>query len=211
MNSPPRILLLEDDAALCASLAQVLAASGYQVSCFSTGAALLAHVQRLPAPAQERTLVLMDVHLHGESGLEVHQALRQTGVELAVVFMSAHQDARKVNQAWQGGALNFLFKPFTTDELLAALASALADGSAEPQGLVAKPDPQTLDKFSRLTPRQKEVLQRVASGQSNTVIAAQMAISARTVKMHRESMMHRLGFTHVTELVRFHDACKHLL
>ena len=62
-----------------------------------------------------------------------------------------------------------------------------------------------------LTRRQKEVLKLVASGLSNTMISAQIGISPRTVKMHRESLMHRLGFNHVTDLVRFNDACKDLL
>lgn len=117
-----------------------------------------------------------------------------------------------MNQAWQDGALNFLFKPFTSDELLDAIARAMAPATPVTMAdAAAEIDPQTLEKFERLTPRQREVLQRVAKGQSNTTIAKEMGISARTVKMHRESMMHRLGFTHVTELVRFHDACQALL
>ena len=64
--------------------------------------------------------------------------------------------------------------------------------------------------MTRSNPRQKDVLRLVARGLSNTQISAQLGIAARTVKMHRESIMHRFGFTHVTHLVRFHDACKHL-
>jgi len=70
---------------------------------------------------------------------------------------------------------------------------------------------ETIQKFNQLTPRQKEVLKLVAQGFSNTQISVLLSISARTVKMHREAMMHRYGFSHVTDLVRFHDACKELL
>ena len=142
----------------------------------------------------------------------MQRVLRDLGIRWPVVFMSAHEDARKVNQAWQDGALNFLFKPFTSDELLDAITRAMAPATpVRMADAAAEIDPQTLEKFERLTPRQREVLRRVAKGQSNTTIAKEMGISARTVKMHRESMMHRLGFTHVTELVRFHDACQALL
>lgn len=209
--NPTRILLLEDDASLCVSLTQLLQLSGYQVSSFSVGAALLAHVQSVALVDAGRTLILMDMHLRGESGIDVQKALRELGIGWPVIFMSAHEDARKVNQAWQDGALNFLFKPFTPDELLEAIERVMLPASAALPTAAAGIDPQMLEKFGRLTPRQKEVLQRVACGQSNTTIATEMAISARTVKMHRESMMHRLGFTHVTELVRFHDACQALL
>lgn len=213
MNSA-RILLLEDDASLCASLAQLLQLSGYQVDSFSEGAPLLAHVRAMGQADSGNTLILMDMHLRGESGIDVQRALRDLGIRWPVVFMSAHEDARKVNQAWQDGALNFLFKPFTSDELLDAMARAMVPATPVTTLLAdaaAEIDPQILERFERLTPRQREVLQRVAKGQSNTTIAREMAISARTVKMHRESMMHRLGFTHVTELVRFHDACQALL
>lgn len=210
--NPTRILLLEDDASLCASLAQLLELSGYQVDSFSEGVSLLAHVRAMGQAESGDTLVLMDMHLRGESGIDVQRVLRDLGIRWPVVFMSAHEDARKVNQAWQDGALNFLFKPFTSDELLDAITRAMAPATpVRMADAAAEIDPQTLEKFERLTPRQREVLRRVAKGQSNTTIAKEMGISARTVKMHRESMMHRLGFTHVTELVRFHDACQALL
>lgn len=205
-----KILLLEDDAFLSASLVQLLTHSGYQVSSFSTGSALLDHLETEALRDAGNILILLDLHLRGESGIDVQKTVRERGIRWPVIFMSAHEDARKVNQAWQDGALNFLFKPFTPGELLEAIALAMAFKEPELPTSLVDIDPAISEKFNRLTPRQKDVLQRVAIGKSNTVIAGEMAISARTVKMHRESMMHRLGFTHVTELVRFHDACRAL-
>lgn len=209
MNSG-KILLLEDDTSLCGSLVQLLTLSGYQVSSFATGSELLGYLQSPQVANEGKTLILLDLHLRGESGIEVQKAVRERGIGWPVIFMSAHEDARKVNQAWQDGALNFLFKPFTSAELLEAIADAMTFEIPVLPTSVVDMDSGMPEKFNRLTPRQKEVLQRVARGQSNTVIASEMAISPRTVKMHRESMMHRLGFSHVTELVRFHDACRAL-
>jgi FixJ family two-component response regulator len=210
--NPSRILLIEDDASLLVSLEQLLKASGFSVESFSSGRAALQHIQTAAEVDDPKTLVLIDVHLNGESGIEVQKAARALGIQLPFVFMSAHRNAREVNQAWLDGALNFLFKPFTPSELLQAIEKALDTHqelhAASDEPAIAQ---DVLEKFNRLTPRQKEVLKLVASGLSNTAISAQMAISARTVKMHRESMMHRFGFTHVADLVRFHDACKHLL
>lgn len=208
----PKILLVEDDALLCTSLEQLLKISGYQVECFQSSLDVFDFLLGNSNLDTKKTLLLIDVHLRGESGIDIQKTVRSQGLGLPCVFMSAHQNAKEVNQAWLDGALNFLFKPFTPKELLEAIAKAFdahlgvavtSDRSSIPADV--------LEKFSRLTPRQKEVLKLVAFGLSNTVIAARLGISARTVKMHRESMMHRFGFAHVADLVRFHDACKHLL
>lgn len=208
--SPQLVLLVEDDELLRSSLEQLLQASGYEVKGFSSGRAVLDLLRSGVTPQVDWALVILDVHLAGDSGLEVQKALREMGVGTPFVFISAHQNAQAVNQAWRGGAHSFLFKPFTPEELLQAVKQAIA--THDPSGLTsnAAVDRDMLEKFKRLTPRQKEVLRLVARGQSNTQIAAQIGLAPRTVKMHRESMMHRFGFSHVTDLVRFHDACKHL-
>ena len=207
-----KILLVEDDALLCTSLEQLLKASGYQVECFQNTSSVLHFLSNNGGSDLGKTLLLIDVHLGGESGIDVQKAVRSQRLPLPCVFMSAHQNAKEVNQAWLDGALNFLFKPFTPKELLIAIEKAFDTHRLEMTGTKSQPSTpeEVLQKFSRLTPRQKEVLQLVAVGLSNTVIAARLGISARTVKMHRESMMHRFGFAHVADLVRFHDACKHL-
>lgn len=207
---PVHIVLVEDEVLLRASLQQLLIETGYAVSCFSSGKGLIDLLNEKAERTRPWSLVIMDVHLDGDNGLAVQRAARELGCTTPFIFMSAQQNARDVNQAWRDGAHNFLFKPFTPDELLHAIDDALRTDAVISPSLENATEPATLKKFQQLTPRQKEVLKLVAKGLSNTQISAVLSISARTVKMHRESMMHRYGFKHVTELVRFHDACRAL-
>lgn len=208
-----QVLVVEDDAQLRTSMQQLLHICGYAAQSFSSGQALIDFLQHQPSGHWQDSAVVLDVHLDGDNGLEAQSTLRDLGIDVPVVFISALQDARDVNRAWREGASNFLFKPFTPVELLSAVEHAFATRAAADDATTALAetpdvDLRTRQMFERLTPRQRQVLQGVASGLSNPQISQQLGISARTVKMHREAMMHRFGFKHVTDLVRFHDACQ---
>lgn len=203
--------MVEDDESQRALLQEVLTGSGYEVLSFATGSSFLQHIEAHAEGDGVARLVVIDVHLGDECGIEVQRTVRSLGIHLPFVFISGDQNAVNVNQAWRDGALNFVFKPYKVGELLHVLENAFASSVAGKPESSASLSPDLLEKFNRLSPRQKEVLKLVASGLSNTMISAQIGISPRTVKMHRESLMHRLGFNHVTDLVRFNDACKDLL
>jgi FixJ family two-component response regulator len=205
------IVLVEDERLLRISLEQLLLESGYLVTCFSSGRELIELFEQKSSVIRSWNLVIMDVHLDGDNGLEAQKTIRNLGYKIPFIFMSAQQNARDVNQAWRHGAHNFLFKPFTPDEFLKAINDVVKTRPQKPLSTSPSVSAETIQKFNQLTPRQKEVLKLVAQGFSNTQISVLLSISARTVKMHREAMMHRYGFSHVTDLVRFHDACKELL
>ena len=213
-SSARKILLVEDDATLQASLESVLRLSDYAVSLFVSAEDLLSALSEQPNDGTA-LCVLMDVHLAGMSGVDALQHLRQMAAPIPVVFMSGEHSAQVVNAAWRGGAHSFLLKPFRTRELLAALDEAFADVPDLPQVrrpvTISDEDARLTSQISLLTQRQREVLKWVAAGLSNTVISQKMAISARTVKMHRAGIMQRLGLGHVADLVRFHERCQHLL
>jgi FixJ family two-component response regulator len=206
------IHLVEDDEPLRSSLERLLSGAGYRVVGYPSAATFLHALQTRTVVDDGRTLVIMDVQLGSTSGIQVQRTVRDQGSQLPFVFISAHQDARNVNQAWQDGAHNFLFKPFMPDDLLQVVTQALDTARSKiKEKTSAAIDAGVLHQFKRLTPRQKEVLKLVASGHSNAEISAQLSISTRTVKMHRASIMHGFGFTHVADLVRFHEACRHML
>ena len=203
------ILLVEDDETLQAALDGLLKMSGYAVRIYASAEQMLANLPD-QASTDKAQCVLMDVHLKGMNGVQAQKRMRETGCDLPVVFMSGDINAHNVNQAWQNGAQNFLFKPFKPLELLKILEGVFASVPPK-QALGTEEDGQLLAQLQMLTPRQREVLKWVATGQSNTLISSHMAISARTVKMHRAGIMHRLGFRHVADLVRFYEHSQHLL
>lgn len=207
MSAAIQVFLVEDDQQLSLSLQRSLIREGHKVLCYATAESLLLTLQTRPELKTNNTVVLMDVNLSGQSGVAAQQSARAIGLKLPFVFISAQQDAQNVNQAWRDGASDFLFKPFTLEELLRAITSACHLAGNAPREV----DPEIQAKLQQLTDRQKQVLVMVAKGQTNFQMAEVMNISPRTVKMHRAAVMHRLGFAHVSDLIRFHDACKTLL
>jgi FixJ family two-component response regulator len=203
------ILLVEDDESLSGALDSLLKMSGYTVRTYASAEQMLAGLPDRPSPNRAQC-VLMDVNLKGMNGVEAQKRMRETGCDLPVVFMSGDMDVHNVNQAWQNGAHNFLFKPFKPMELLKILEGVFAAPPPK-QALSTEDDGRLLAQLHMLTTRQRQVLKWVATGQSNTLISSHMEISARTVKMHRAGIMHRLGFGHVADLVRFYERSQHLL
>lgn len=203
-----RIMLVEDDAQLRASLARLLDISGYEVVEHPSAESLLADL--LPPSAQRQPdCILLDVNLSGLSGTEAQKRLRQLHPDLPIIFISAELNAHQVNQAWREGATEFLFKPFAPEDLLQALASVLAEKRPAAPG--QHPGHHAQAQLIRtLTARQLQVLDGLVQGQSNTRIAEKLNISARTVKMHREGIMRRLGLRHLAELVRCYEQHKAL-
>lgn len=207
----PEILVVEDDLSLQRSLVRVLVQEGYAVSSYEHAESMLAALMgRQPTPRP--LCLLLDLNLGGMSGIDAQRLARQLRPGMPVVFMSAQQDPKHINQAWRDGAVDFLFKPFSAQDLLQTLERALTQSR---QRAAAAPwpdiDPDLQMRVQALTPRQRQVLAAVANGLTHAQIAQQLEISARTVKLHRAAMMQRLRCRTLADLVRLYESCKHLL
>ena len=115
-----RIALVEDETPVRIALARLLRLASYEVSAYASGEEFLtALVESMPR------CVILDVHLPGLSGIEVQRRLRSDRVQLPVVFITASDDPGLEREASESGGLRLLRKPFSNDQLLAAVASAL--------------------------------------------------------------------------------------
>ena len=121
-----QICIVDDDASVRKSLANLLKSAGYVGVPFACGEAFLTS-----AAVDQAKGVLLDLRMHGMHGLEVQHRLRAMDKRIGVICMSAHDDPASVRAALQGGALCFLRKPFSEEALLVALARLVEDGSAE--------------------------------------------------------------------------------
>ena len=209
------VLLVEDDQLLLKALTRILSSAGYTVSAYCAAEPMLESLG-LKSSSLAEVCILMDVNLGSMNGVDAQKIVRHLDADIPVVFMSAHQDALRVNQAWRDGASNFLFKPFTPKELLDAINDALQKRSTSTQAQTLArhqitATPAQLEQARLLTPRQRQVLKLVATGLTHQQISEKIGISPRTVKLHRAAMMHRLNCTNVPDLVRFYEAHKHLL
>jgi two-component system response regulator FixJ len=168
--------------------------AGYASISYETPAAFL---DALPGLAGG--CILLDERMPGLSGLEVQSRLTKLGNLIPVIVMTGQGDVQMAVRAMKAGATDFLEKPFDDQALLNAVRGALA--SPRP----AHRDREVFDAARRLTAlsqREREVLDSLAMGHQNKVIAFQLGISVRTVEVHRSRMMQRLGVRHLAEAIR---------
>ena len=193
------IVIVDDNAEFRRSAQWWLTSAGYDVVDYADPQSALHSLQA--APPQGQACLLLDVRMPGMSGLDLHDALREKGVALPVVYMTGHGDVPLAVQAMQKGAVSFLEKPFADSALEAALPRAFEAPRAQPRN----DDPARVEwqcRLARLTPRERELLGWVVEDKLNKTIAELMGISIKTVELHRKRVMQKLGATSATHLVK---------
>jgi FixJ family two-component response regulator len=188
------VLVVDDDARMREALHELLTAAELNVVSFGSAAEYLAFAKpELPA------CLVLDVQLPDINGLDLQ---RQIAVEHhpQIVFITGHGDVPSSVRALKAGAVDFLTKPFRGADLLGAIRAALAqDREARLKRLKLATLQQ---RFSALTPREREVLPLVVSGLLNKQAAAELGISAVTLQIHRGKIMHKMKAGSLAELVR---------
>jgi FixJ family two-component response regulator len=188
------VLVVDDDARMREALHELLTAAELNVVTFGSAAEYLAFAKpELPA------CLVLDVQLPDINGLDLQ---RQIAVEHHphIVFITGHGDVPSSVRALKAGAVDFLTKPFSASDLLGAIRAALAqDREARLKRLKLATLQQ---RFSGLTPREREVLPLVVSGLLNKQAAAELGISAVTLQIHRGKIMHKMKAGSLAELVR---------
>ena len=190
----PTIFIVDDDSAVRESLAFLIRSMSLTVATFDSAQAFLAACD----PALPGCLVL-DIRMPGMSGLELQEELRRREVTLPIIFITGHGDVAMAVRAMKGGAVDFIEKPFNDQQLLDRINQALeldrtARAARAEQALVAA-------RLDLLSPREREVLERIVAGQANKVIAIDLGLSERTIEIHRAKVMSKTGARSLAELV----------
>jgi len=192
------IHLVDDDAGLRKAISRLLRAEGYEVKAFASAADFLAACH-----AQEIECLLLDVSMPDLDGLELQRRLVRSGAAVPIVFLTGHGDIPMSVRAVKAGAVDFLTKPVDDDELLRAVGLALAQSAADKNE--REENARTAARFSRLTPREREVLEGVVAGKPNKIIASELGTCEQTVKVHRGRVMEKMGAESLADLVRAAD------
>ena len=192
------VFLVDDDAAVQRGVAALLNAADYETAVFNSAEEFLA---KLPELDLNNAVMLVDVCMPGIQGLELQERLNNDGVSLPVIVMTAHGDIPMAVRAMRNGAIDFLQKPFTVDEVTAALKRAMTT-SHPIQKLTQDTPPKLLKDYESLTPRESEILQEIVNGSTNKEIARVLSISPRTVEVHRQKIMAKMNAASLAELVR---------
>jgi FixJ family two-component response regulator len=197
-ESASSVFVVDDDASVRRAITRLLGAKGLSVEAFDSAEAFLE-----AAPKSDRACVILDLKMPGTDGLSLQESMPAVGVGYPVVFVTGTGDVASSVKAMKAGAIDFLQKPFDGDDLFRAVELAL-DVQAErhAQRLRAEEVERLL---CRLTPRESEVMELVATGLRNRAVAARLGITERTVKVHRGRVMKKLCAESVPDLARMLD------
>jgi FixJ family two-component response regulator len=193
----PIVFVVDDDHRVREALSSLLASVGLQVFAFGSAAEFL-ESEKPDSPA----CLVLDLELPDTSGLELQRELA-AGDGPPIVFITGHGDIPSSVRAMKAGAIEFLLKPFSAQELLQAIDAAIAfDREARRK----RSELAELQKhYALLTPREREVLPFVVAGFANKQTAADLGTSEITIGVHRGQIMHKMGARSLAELVRMSD------
>jgi FixJ family two-component response regulator len=189
------VFLVDDDAGVLKALSRLLCARGYEVQPFDSPQTFLADHD-----ASISGCAVFDVSMPGLDGLELQQALAAGGSQRPVIFLTGKGDIPTSVRAMRAGAIDFLTKPVSDADLLAAIARAEKD-DASTRHLNAELESINA-RFALLTPREREVMTHVIAGRLNKQIAGDLGTVEKTIKVHRGRVMEKMGVRSVAELVR---------
>lgn len=189
------VYVVDDDPLIRRSLQATLSVAGFTVIQFASAHQFLTQV----GPGQSGC-VLVDIRMPGMDGLTFQEELSRRQASLSVIIITGHADVPLAVRAMKAGALDVLEKPFSTEKLVAQVKSALVI-SAE-KAVEASTREKLSRKLQMLSDRERDVLKLVVKGHSNREIAEMLAISPRTVDIHRARVMEKLSAQSLAELVR---------
>jgi FixJ family two-component response regulator len=191
----PFVLVIDDDLAMRQAITNLLESIGLRVAAFGTARELLDGT--LPVAAN---CMILDVRLPGLSGLDLQTELAKAKVNIPIIFMTGHGDIPMTVRAMKSGAIDFLTKPFRDQDLLDAVATALERDRKRRTDEKVVADLQAL--ADALTPRERQVMTLVTEGMMNKQVAHELGVSEITVKIHRGSLMKKMGAHSLADLVR---------
>ncbi|MBN2021914.1 MAG: response regulator transcription factor [Pirellulales bacterium] len=203
MSDEPIVFVVDDDDAARNSLAAMIRASGAAVKTYDSAEAFLDDY----APEQWGCLVT-DVRMGGMSGLQLQQRLRERGIALPVVLISGYADVPTAVSAMRGGAVTFLEKPCTEEELQGSVAKAVAWHRQHRR--VESQRAELQSRLAQLSAEEHVVMRAMVAGTPNKAIASDLHIGLRTVELRRANVMKKMGAESLAELVHLSIAADRL-
>jgi len=193
--------VIDDEAGVREALSSLLRSMGYEVRLYASAAEFMGSWV-LDQPG----CIVLDVRLPGGSGLDLQDRLAATGIHLPVILMTAFADVPMTVRGMKAGALDFLTKPFRDQDLLDAVAVAVAQDQMRRQHISQAI--LYLERMEQLSPRERQVMDLVVKGLLNKQIAGMLNIQEVTVKLHRAAVMRKVGAKSIIELGRIAEVVK---
>jgi FixJ family two-component response regulator len=198
MTEQSVVLVIDGDASVRIALKELFESARLKVKLFASGNAFLEE----PIPETPCCLVL-DVRLPRMNGLKFQEELAKAEVNVPIIFLTAHGDIPMAVRAIKAGAVDFLTKPFRNQDVLDAVYTALKQDTVRRE--TEQSSSILRERFESLSARERDVVTRVAVGELNKQIAAELGLSEVTVKVHRAKAMRKMHAKSFAELVRMTD------
>lgn len=195
MNTQVTVFVVDDDRAVRDSLALLVQSVGLEVETFA-GAGEFLDAYRPDRPG----CLITDIRMPGMSGLDLQERLTEDGYHIPVIVLTGFGDVPAAVRALKGGAVDFVEKPFNPQALLDLVQQAIARDTELRQQAAREAD--VAERVALLTPREQEVMALVVAGKANKVVAIDLAISERTVELHRGRIMKKMQARSLAELMR---------
>ena len=193
--SEPRVFIVDDDQEVRNALELLMESVGLRASTYESAQAFLdAFDPDLPG------CIVLDVRMPGMSGMDLQARLAAETLHPPVIIITGHGDVPMAVRAVQSGAVDFIEKPFNDQALLDSVHKAI-EQDARQRGETSRLS-ELVEKYESLTPREREVLKLVASGQRNKVIAADLNVTQSTVEAHRAKVMEKMDAHSLSDLMR---------
>ena len=200
MTMKHKIYLVDDDDAVRHALGYFLKGQGYTIELFDSAESFLAQYHEPDA-----SVLVLDLRMGGMSGLELQEKLKELNINCQIVFITGHGDIQLSVMAMKAGAISFLEKPFSNQDLLSAIEEACLR-ALESNDVNTRRNRAKL-QYERLTPREQEVMSLMVQGKMNKEIASALEVSIRTIEVHRSKVMQKMNAQSLPDLVRVADLC----
>jgi len=197
----PTVFIIDDDRGMRQAIQDLVESVGLRAESFATGQEFL-NKRRTSDPS----CLVLDVRLPQMSGLDFQHRLTEIGMQIPIIFITAHGDIPMSVRALKSGAVEFLTKPFRDQDLLDAIQQALQrDRVVQEHEAEVR---ELRERYQGLTAREREVMGFVVSGLLNKQIASEIGASEATIKIHRGNLMEKMQAASLVELVRMADKLK---
>jgi two-component system response regulator FixJ len=195
MSAAPTVFVVDDNQGVRKSLQALVEAAGLAVETYATPEAFLAAYD-----ATRPGCLVLDVRLRGSSGLDVQDELRRRQATVPTIVMTGYADVPTSVRAFKGGAIDFLRKPVPPKLLIERIRAAIEIDRRHRE--VAERSDVVARHIARLTPRERQVMELLAVGNSSKQIAAALTISVRTVESHRRTVLRKMEVESAVQLAR---------
>lgn len=194
-NTTPVVFIVDDDPSVRRSLERLIQSVGIATKSFASAQDFLQS-----GLEEETGCLVLDVRMPEISGLELQERLSQAGIVLPIIFISGHGTVPMSVRAMKAGAFDFLQKPFDEQDLLDAIHKAIHRCRHDQ---VQREEVKEIEtRLRSLTPKEHEVFTWVITGMANKNIADKLATAEKTIKVHRASIMLKMGAQSLADLVR---------